>query len=213
MRLNREGTVDHVQPAKFTLQNPSSSSSQLTSTVTFNPPSPRDRRLKGGPPNKSISGLERKYRETLGEIKKLREEELDWQGFDGFEQADATYKRRLKQLNDQLVAIEQSIRLFDPDWLRKRHMAPLARRSSPLLSKGVFRKALLKILREAQQPLTVANIAENVARELILPMGTRAERQKMWQTTYNALRSLEARKSVTCLCSSPSLWLLGLKSH
>lgn len=195
------------------MNNISANTSGHDRTKNCSPPVISEHHSKGDPPNRSISGLEKKYRETLGELKKLREEEYDWQGFNGFELAEEAYSRQLQQLNDQLAAVEKTIRLFDPEWRRKRQMAPLNRGTPHRLRRGAFKKAVMEVLREAVQPLTVAEIAQRAAIDLDLPMQSSEERQKSWMTTYAALQSLALKNVTICLSNSPSLWLLALKSH
>ena len=71
----------------------------------------------------------------------------------------------------------------------------------------------MQILRSAQVPMSVADISEGVALDLDLPMQNRKDRQQVWANTYNTLRRLEANDSVINFDSTPSLWLLALKSH
>ncbi|MES2292990.1 MAG: hypothetical protein V4527_06815 [Pseudomonadota bacterium] len=179
-------------------------------------------RLKGRKPrtlppagSPVISGLERKYQETLGSLKKLQEQEFDWEGFAGYEEATANFYLRLRELEKTLVCLEGSIRQFDPNWVygRKRHMEPKVKRSSPMLPKNSFKPALISVLRRAAQPLTVKEIADESAKELGLPMNSRGERQRVWGLTYNALRASLDQGYVVCFEGSPARWSARPNSH
>lgn len=154
----------------------------------FPPPKPRNRNVLPANPNQSVRGLERKYRETLGELKTLQEAEYDWVGRDGFALAEKYYWDRLNALRATLVTIEKAIRMFDVEWGRKRHMAPkVIKNSQPLLPKGKLSKTLIHILRDEPQPLLVRELAERAAHVLKLPYQRRDQRQRVWSMTNSAL--------------------------
>jgi hypothetical protein len=161
--------------------------------------------------NRGISALEKKYREVLGERKRLLEAQYEWQGKEGFEAAAKYYDDRLRHYNDTLAHIEKSADLLDPNWskTRQRLMAPLLRRASPRLSKGEFKTAFIRIMRSADGvALEVSEIAARVARELALPINRRDQRLSLYATTYGALRSAYDRGLVICLEGSPGRWVL-----
>ncbi len=191
-----------------------SSNSQSAPHRTFPKRNPPQRKVIAANPSAVLNALERKYQETLGAKKALQESEYEWQGFDGFEMAETRYLERLSQLNTTLAALEKSIRTFDPDWLRKRMMAPKVSRSSPHLPKGTLKPVIVKVLRDASEPLTVKDIAARVAQKLGLPMHRRDQRQRLWIGTYNALRSACDSGYVKCLDCHPAKWFAAsLTSH
>jgi len=167
----------------------------------------RDRRKAPANPSPVLRSLERKYQETLGAKKKLQESEYEWQGFNGFEEAEHAYLQRLAQLDSTLAALEQSIREFDPDWQRKRLMEPKLLRATRALPKGSYSSALPKVMHAAEKPLTVKEISERIARELDLPMVTRDQRQKAYAATYNSLRRSLEKGYVECLDCQPAQWV------
>jgi hypothetical protein len=58
---------------------------------------PKQPKLLGHPSNIANS-LERKYRETLGEIKKLEAAEYEWVGVEGYKLAEDYWRKRLRRL-------------------------------------------------------------------------------------------------------------------
>jgi hypothetical protein len=52
-----------------------------------------------------LTALELKYREALGALKSLQEAEYNWQGFNGFDEAQKAYQERLLQLQRTLAAL------------------------------------------------------------------------------------------------------------
>ena len=63
--------------------------------------------------------------------------------------AEERYLELLNQLDDTLASLEKSIRMFDPDWRRKRQMEPKIAKSGPLLPKATYTSALARVLRSA----------------------------------------------------------------
>lgn len=154
-----------------------------------------------------MAGLERKYQETLGKLKELQEAEYEWQGFDGFELAEKYYQERLEQLQETLKAIRTTLLQFDPGWnSRERFMEPKIKRTSPHSPKGSGTRALIKVLREGGEPLTVNEIAQRMALELGRPMKRRDQRQSVWSMAYSALQSALKAGYVECLGGKPAKW-------
>ncbi|HEX4160255.1 MAG TPA: hypothetical protein VHY79_17455 [Rhizomicrobium sp.] len=179
-------------------------------------PAPHEHQRKSLPRAGSpvLGGLERKYQETLGKKKQLQEAEYEWQGFDGFELAEKRYAELLTRVNSDLLMLENSIRMFDPDWTRKRLMAPRVKRTSRLLPRNAFKIALVKVMRAAKEPLTVREITALIARNLDLPMHRRDQRQRVWNMAYNALRSSHKKGHVECSDCSPAKWFaVAPRSH
>ena len=155
----------------------------------YPPPKTRNRNTLPASPIQSVRGLERKYRETLGELKALQEAEYEWVGREGFALAEQYYYQRLESLRTTLTTIEKAIRMFDPKWERKRQMAPTPPKStSRLLPKGRLGKALIRVLKEEPEPLLVMDLAGRVAAALHLPFTSLDQRQRVWRMTYSALR-------------------------
>ena len=175
---------------------------------------PPQRKSGIGTSSPVLSALEREYQQALGEKKKLQEAEYEWHGFNGFEMAEETYLRRLAQIEGTIKALERSIRIFDPEWSRKRQMAPKVRRSSPKLPKGTFKPAFVEVLQATRDPLTVKEIAALAAQKLGVPMHSYEQQRRIWRQTYAALRSAYDRGYVICLDCHPSKWLsASLTSH
>lgn len=172
----------------------------------YPPPKERNRNTLPASPLQSVRGLERKYRETLGELKALQEAEYEWVGRDGFALAEQYYYQRLESLRGTLTTIEKAIRMFDSKWERKRQMAPtLLKSTSPLLRKGRLGKALIRILKEEAQPLLVMDLAGRLAATLHLPFGSLAQRQRVWGMTYSALRQFYNAGYVVSI-GKPAKW-------
>lgn len=181
---------------------------------SFAPLKPPQRKPGTANPSPVLNALERKYQEALGKKKTLQEAEYEWQGFDGFEMAETYYLQRLSQIDATLASLENAIREFDPDWNRKRHMAPKVKRSSPLLPKGTLKPVLVKVLNTATEPLTVKEIAARVALELGLAVRDLDQKSRLYRATYNALRSAYDRGCVKCLDCHPNKWFsASLTSH
>src|ERR1700733_1378730 len=98
-------------------------------------------------PSPVLNALERKYQETLGSIKELKEAEYEWVGRDGYDLAEQWYRQRLFALEGMLANIETTSRAFDPLWKRKALMVPIIPRTSrPLLDKNEFRTAFYAVV-------------------------------------------------------------------
>ncbi|HEV2561558.1 MAG TPA: hypothetical protein VGT78_05400 [Rhizomicrobium sp.] len=191
-------------------------SSQPASVPRRSFPKLKERQRNTLPASKSraVSGLETKYREMLGEKKKLQEAEYEWVGVNGYELAAKYYRERLYHLNSTLSHLEQSIRMFDTKWQRKRLMAPkVLKLGRPLLPKMQFQRALVRIFRSATEPLTVKDIAARIAFDLRLPMNRRDQRQRLWAMTYCSLRSNYDHGYVDCLDCKPAKWFAVASSN
>jgi hypothetical protein len=172
----------------------------------FRTPKTRDRKKRATASTRAVSGLERKYQEMLGEIKKLESAEYEWVGVDGFKQAENYWRDRLTSLRSTLVALERSIRMFDPKWAAKSSMVPkMTMHGRPLLPRGVFHSALVKVLRSASEALLIKDIVARIASALGLPTDRRDQRQRLYAMTYSSLR-LNLAKGRVDYVGVPAKW-------
>ena len=157
-------------------------------------------------PIRAANALECKYRETLGEIKKLEMAEYEWTDRIGYEDAEKWWRDRLKQLLSTLASLERSIRLFDPKWQRKSLMIPiLKQRTRPLLPKGAFQRALVEVMRDAKEPLLASEIAMRIASQLGLPIRLHDQRLRLSRMALSSLRSFQSKGRVGFM-GSPAKW-------
>lgn len=161
----------------------------------------------------SINALERKFQETLGEIKRLDEALYDWDGRDGFDLA-SKYEIELRARHQAaLISLENSIRILDPKCDRKRLMAPKIKRGPrrPLFEDRKFQNALVALLRREPRGWSTNEIALELAPQLGLPNPTADQRRRMRGMAYGSLRKYYDKGLVDCVGSNPARWFA--RSH
>jgi hypothetical protein len=171
---------------------------------------PKQRVRKKVPPSGTyaVGALERKYQDTLGEIKTLEGAEYEWVGKDGFKLAEDYWRDRQRSLHSTLIALEKSIRMFDQKWSRKSLMVPTIRRNArPLFERTVFQKALIGLLRCATERLSILEIAEKLAPELGLPTPSAEQRARLRAMAYSSLRGYYDKGFVDCE-GTPPRWFV-----
>ena len=94
-------------------------SSLEISKPRFPAPTKRERNKVPSSGSHVIGGLERKYQETIGEIKQLDEALYEWDGRAGFALANKYEIELRARHRASLVSLENSIRLLDSKWNRK----------------------------------------------------------------------------------------------
>jgi hypothetical protein len=165
----------------------------------FQPIKKRDRKKTWTTGSHAINALERKFQETLGQIKQLDEAEYEWDKRSGFALADRHERDLRAKLRAALVSLENAIRLICPEWDRKHLMKPkVTRQTRPMFQRGRFQNALIGCLRVANGPLTIYEIVEIVAPKLGLPNPTADQRRRMRTMAYSSLRGYYDKGFVDC---------------
>jgi hypothetical protein len=96
-------------------------------------------------------------------------------------------EKRVIQLRADLDSLDRAIRIFDPD-LAPKTIRPIVRRKpTPLLPKGEGSKAVLNLLRRADEPLTAREIAERLVSDYRLEIGTGQAMNKFIGKVRNTL--------------------------
>jgi hypothetical protein len=182
------------------------SASQPKAGPRFQPIKKRDRKKQWVTGSHAISALERKFQETLGQIKQLDEAEYEWDKRSGFDLAEKYEAELRARLRAALVSLENAIRLICPDWNRKHLMKPKAtRQTRPMFPRGQFQNAVITCLRRAVAPLTVYEIVEIVAPKLGLPNPTADQRRRMRIMARSSLRGYYDKGFVDCV-GEPAKW-------
>jgi hypothetical protein len=96
-------------------------------------------------------------------------------------------EKRIAQLRIDLGVIDAAIRIFDPSRLPSK-IKPIQKRAKPTLFRhGECARAVLDVLRTAEEPLTVRAIAERMASEYHLDLKEPDELGKLINRVRNAL--------------------------
>jgi len=182
--------------------------SQPTTGARFQPIKKRDRKKQWKTGSHAITALERKFQETLGQLKQLDEAEYEWDKRSGFELAEKYEAELRARLRAALVSLENAIRLISPDWDRKHLMKPkVTRQTRPMFPRGQFQNALIACLRKATAALTIYEIVEIVAPKLGLPNPTADQRRRMRIMARSSLRGYYDKGFVDCV-GEPAKWFV-----
>lgn len=114
-----------------------------------------------------ISTLRQKRSETSGEI--------------------ADTERRLASLREDLASLDRTLRIFDPSVIPATIKPRLKRKTPSRFRSGEMTRSLLTILRNATEPMTVREIAVQVARELSLNTEDQVGMRSVTANVRNAL--------------------------
>ena len=155
----------------------------------------------------AIDALERKYRETLGQIKQLDEALYEWDGRSGFDLANKYEIELRARLRASLVSLENSIRLLDPKWNRKHLLVPkIKHQTSPMFERTIFQTALVALLCRAAEPLTIFQIVAKLAPGLGLPNPSADQRRRLRAMADGTLRRYYVKGFVDCDEAKPARW-------
>jgi len=91
--------------------------------------------------NHITSGLIKKHRDILGEIE--------------------YHKKEIKRRLEDIKHIEETIKLFDPE-IKLTHKGKARREYSKYFKPGELSRLILDVLREADKPLKVKDISDNI---------------------------------------------------
>ena len=104
-----------------------------------------------------IGGLTRKRAELAGQI--------------------IATEKMLSRLREDLIHLDATLKLFDPE-AKPKAIVPRARRPPPRFKAGQLAKLVLTALREANRPLTVRDLVQQIAAENQVDISTKKELTK-----------------------------------
>lgn len=107
-------------------------------------------------------------------------------------------EKRLDQLRAGLASLDATIRLFDPDAKPATIKPKLPRKTPQRFRTGEMTRTILGILRQAEKPLTVRDVALLVAKEHGLDVSTAAALRPLIANVRSAL----SRPRDGILCST-----------
>ncbi|HET7084146.1 MAG TPA: hypothetical protein VFI23_05205 [Rhizomicrobium sp.] len=145
----------------------------------------------------------------MGEQKRLADSLYECEGVEAHDLAYREWFRTKKTLDDLLQALETSILLFRPNWDRST-MRPKVRHLSPKLVRepSAIVASMFRVLRQVKQPLIVAEIVNEVARDLRLKTARRDQRQRLYSAVHSALKRYEKKGIVSSTGGKPAKWKL-----
>ena len=157
----------------------------------------------------AVPALERAYETILGEKERLANAEYGMESAEEHDLAFREWKRTVITLDNLLEALETTIKLFHPQWDR-RSMKPKVRRlSRNLAGVNAIVNSMFEVMRAVKSPLTVADIAERIAKDLGLKRTIRDQRRRHHVAVTSALSRYEEKGLVKRIHGKPNKWVLA----
>ena len=164
--------------------------------------------------NPVIDSLKKLYRRHLGELawieappKTMARKSRDR---DSFEAATPDRARRAVEIRGDLPHLAHVIRIYDPEWdeAAARPIRPKAKNKATPKPQQGWALAALTVLRDAAEPLTMADVVSIICDKYDIAADTVFERQRFHTAVNNALRRNRHNRLLIKHEGQPTRWSL-----